>query len=95
MLGRKKIKEKRRLPIRNYFQDLKQGDHVTLVRNPSFKAGFPKQFHGRTGTIIGKQGRAYIVRLLNGNKYKTFNINPIHLKKINIARRNKKNEHNK
>ena len=82
MLKRKRIREKRRTNLSQYFQELREGDKVTLVRNLSFKAAFSKRMHGKTGTIVGKRGKAYIVRLLNGKMYKTFTIKPIHLKKL-------------
>ena len=82
MLKRKKIREKRRIRLSQYFQELKQGDRVALIRNLSFKASFPERMQGKTGTVVGKRGRAYIVRLLNGKIHKTLTIKPIHLKKL-------------
>jgi large subunit ribosomal protein L21e len=82
MLKRKRISEKRRIKLSQYFQELKEGDKVALVRNLSFKAAFPKRMHGKTGTIMGKQGKCYIVRLLNGKTYKNFTVHAIHLKKF-------------
>lgn len=82
MLKKKRFNEKRRVKLSQYFQELKKGDKVALVRNLSFKAAFPARMQGKTGNIIGKQGKGYIVRLLNGKTYKNFTIHPIHLKKL-------------
>lgn len=83
MLKRKRLREKRRINLSQYFQELKKGEKVALIRNLSFKAAFPKKMHGKTGIVIGKQGKCYIVRLLNGKTHKNFTINAIHLKKLN------------
>ncbi len=82
MAIKKKQRDKRRVSLSQYFQELKEGDKVVLMRNLSFKECFPSRLNGTTGTVLGKQGNAYIVRLLNGNKYKTFTIHPMHIKKI-------------
>jgi len=37
---------------------------------------------GRTGIVIGKRGRSYIVNIKDFNKEKTFIVPPIHLKRI-------------
>ncbi len=82
MLKRKKIREKRRTKLSQYFQELNKGDKVALVRDLSFKESFPKRMQGKTGVVTGKQGRCYIVRLLNGKTYKKFTVNPMHLKRL-------------
>lgn len=38
------------------------------------------RFHGRTGTVVGKRGDAYIVQITDGGKVKTFFIHPVHLR---------------
>ena len=82
MLKRKRIRDKRRIRLSQYFQELKPGDKVAIVKNLSFKASFPPRMQGKTGIIEGKRGRAYIVKLLNGKIHKTLTIKPIHLKKL-------------
>ena len=64
------------------FQELGEGNRVALVREASVKCPFPKRMQGRTGVVIGKRGRAYVVLVNDLNKEKTFVITPIHLKKI-------------
>ncbi len=80
MLKRKKVREKGKIKFKRYFQRLKEGDRVAVVKELSLKTGFPKSIQGRTGVIEGKKGRCYIVRIKIG-KDKRFIIHPVHLKK--------------
>ena len=64
------------------FSDLKEGDKVSVVREMSMPANFPKRFQGRTGIVEGRRGRAYIVLIKDNDKGKKFLIQPIHLIKI-------------
>ena len=83
MLKRKKIREKGKIKFSRYFQELKEGDKVSVVRDLRTKKGrnFPKTIQGRTGTIKGKRGTCCVVDMKIG-KNKRFIIHPIHLKKI-------------
>jgi ribosomal protein L21E len=65
-----------------YFREFKVGDRVALVRNTSSTGMFPKQFSGRTGYINARYKNAYGVKFLNGKRYKTLVVRPIHIKKI-------------
>jgi large subunit ribosomal protein L21e len=82
MAPNKKIRTKGKLSLQRYFQELKEGERVSVVRELSIPASFPKRLQGRTGTISGKRGKAYIIEIKDQNKEKTFLIEPIHLKKI-------------
>jgi ribosomal protein L21E len=53
-----------------------------LVREVSLDANFPERLQGRTGVVIGKRGRSYLVKLKDQNKEKEYLIEAIHLKKI-------------
>lgn len=66
----------------DYFREFKIGEKVALVRNTTATGMFPKQFSGRTGYISAKYKNAYGVKFLNGKRYKTLIVKPIHLKKI-------------
>jgi len=65
-----------------HFKQLKQGEMVTVVFNPSIPFHFPKRIIGYTGIVTGKKGRANIIELREGGKSKTFLIGAAHLKKI-------------
>lgn len=81
MLKRKKVREKGKIKFSRYFQNLKEGDRVSVIRELSLKAGFPKSIQGRAGIIEGKRGKCCIVKIRIG-KDKRFIIHPAHLKKI-------------
>lgn len=81
MLKRKKIREKGKIKFSRYFQKLKEGDRVSIVKELSTSSSFPKQIQGRTGIIEGKRGSSYIVKIKIG-KDKRFIIHPVHLKKL-------------
>lgn len=81
MLKRKQVREKGKIKFSRYFQKLKQGDRVAVVRELSLKVGFPRSMQGRTGTVEGKRGDCYIVKFKIG-KGKRFIIHPAHLRKM-------------
>ena len=62
--------------------ELNIGDKVALVRDLSFKASFPKTWQGRTGKVVEKRGRAYVVDVYDGNKLKKVTVKRINLKKL-------------
>lgn len=82
MVKKKKIRTRGKLQLSRYFQNLKEGDKIAVIREGSVNASFPERLQGRTGTVMGKQGRAYIVKMMDHNKEKKFIIQSIHLKKI-------------
>jgi len=82
MSKRKPIRTKGKLPLSKYFQELKEGDFVAVVREASIQSNFPQRLQGRTGVVEGKRGKSYIIKIKDQNKEKKFIIEPIHLKKI-------------
>ncbi|HRZ85803.1 MAG TPA: 50S ribosomal protein L21e [Candidatus Paceibacterota bacterium] len=82
MPRKKHVRERGKLNFSEYFKDLKVGEKVALVKEPSVKSGFHKRMQGRTGVIIGKQGRSYIVKVNDLNMEKKLILPPIHLKRI-------------
>jgi len=79
---RKNIRERGKLQLSRYFRDIKEGERVAVVIEKSVKSSFPERIQGRTGVIINKRGKAYLVEIKDQNKDKKFLIEPIHLKKI-------------
>lgn len=72
-----------KLNLSEYFKELKEGDKVALVRNSAInQICFHKRMQGRTGEIVSKRGRSYVVKVKDLNMEKTFIIPPIHLKRI-------------
>ena len=82
MVKRKTIRTRGKVQLNRYFQNLKEGDNVSVVRNLSIASSFPERLQGRTGTVLEKRGRAYVVRIMDHEKEKRFIIEPAHLKKI-------------
>ena len=82
MSKRKPVRTRGKVPLSKYFQELKEGDFVAVVREMAMKSNFPKRLQGRTGTVESRRGKAYIIRIKDQNKEKRFLIEPIHLKKI-------------
>jgi len=72
-------------PLSLLMIDYKPGDRVHIVINPSVHKGMPhRRYHGKTGEVVGKRGRSYIVKVLLGRKEKTLFIRPEHLKPVTI-----------
>lgn len=84
MAGKKKVRTRGKIQLSRYFQEMKKGDFVAIVREPSVQSSFPVRIQGRTGKVEGRRGKAYMINLRDQNKEKKFLIEPIHLKKIKI-----------
>ena len=69
-------------PITHEFRNFEVGEKVNVVIDPAVHHGMPNmRFQGKTGVVSGKQGRAYVVELKDGDKPKTVVTRPEHLKK--------------
>jgi large subunit ribosomal protein L21e len=82
---RKKLSRKKRdkglSPITRLFQNFQNGEKVNIVIDPSIHKGQPyHRFHGHTGEVIGKQGRAFVIKINDGNKEKQILITSEHLR---------------
>ncbi len=82
MKHRKRIREKGKIKLSKVFQEFKKGDKVAFVHELAYGKAFPKQFHGLSGVVESKRGRAYVVRFKNGKIYKELVVRPIHLKRL-------------
>ena len=79
---RKRVREKGGVPPLSLLMiEYKEGDKVVIKANPAIWAGMPhRRFHGKVGEIIGKRGKSYIVKVRDGNVYKTIIVRPEHLR---------------
>ena len=82
---RNKLKNKPRergtSPPQRAIQEYEEGQKVHLKIDPSVRDGrFHPRFNGHTGTVVGKQGRAFNVEINDGGKRKTLVIKPGHLR---------------
>lgn len=78
----KGAREKGKVRLSRMFQELKEGEKVSVVREMSQKAGFPQRIQGRSGFVEGKRGNAYVVKIKELGKEKSYIIKPIHLKRL-------------
>ena len=78
----KKIRTRGKIQLSRYFQNLKEGDNVSIVRDLSVEFNFPERLQGRTGKVLEKRGSSYYVEISDLNKPKRYAIKPVHLKKI-------------
>ena len=68
-------------PVTSVIQKFEVGQKVHIVCEPSVHQGMPyRRFHGKTGTIIGQRGRAWLLQILDGGSTKTVIARPQHLK---------------
>jgi len=66
---KKPLNRKGKISIRAFFQSFKEGEKVCLVGEPAVQKGmFHPRFKGLAGTIVGKQGRCYEVKVKDGKK---------------------------
>ncbi|MCS7132374.1 MAG: 50S ribosomal protein L21e [Nitrososphaeria archaeon] len=63
-----------------YLHDFRPGEKVAIKLNPSMHKGSPhRRYHGKIGEVVGRKGRAYVVRVRLGEKFKTLTVLPDHL----------------
>jgi large subunit ribosomal protein L21e len=78
---KKELRQRGLPPVTSVIQKFEVGDKVHIVVNPSIQKGMPhRRFHGLTGTVIGRRGRAWMLTIHDGNAEKTVIARPQHLK---------------
>jgi len=82
MVRKKKTRVEGKMQLSKYFQEFNNGDFVAVVKEPSVQANFPERIQGRTGSVEGKRGMSYVIKIRDQEKEKRFLIAPIHLKRI-------------
>ncbi len=79
---RRSPRERGLSPITRSFQPFERGDRVVIVIDSSVQKGWPHhRFHGMTGTVVGTQGRAYLVDVRFGGRTKQAVVLPEHLRR--------------
>lgn len=67
-------------PPQRAIQEFEEGETVHLTIDPSIPDGrFHPRFDGRTGTVVGRQGNAFTVRIRDGGTEKTVIARAAHL----------------
>ena len=78
----KERREKGKISMTDYFQSFNVGDRVYLVAEPAIQKGmYHPRFMGKSGSIIGKKGRCYEVKIKDISKEKMLVVHPVHLKR--------------
>ena len=78
---KKDLRKRGMAPVTSIMQEFEEGQKVHIVVDSSVQKGMPhRRFHGRTGQIIGKQGRAWVLEINDGRSIKTVVARPQHLK---------------
>ncbi len=76
------LNNKRRLTVSDMVRTYDVGSKVLVMVKPR-RDGMPApRYHGRHGTILDKQGDAYIVEVKDGRARKRLIISPIHLRGV-------------
>lgn len=79
---KQRIRERGKLRLSRYFQDLAPGQKVAIKPEASLPFPLPIRFRGKMGVVEGKRGKAYIVKIKDGNMTKRVILLPIHLVKL-------------
>lgn len=80
---RKRARKRGLSPITHSFVEYQEGEKANIIIDPSIHKGQPhSRFHGQTGTVIGNQGRAYLLEVRMGKMNKRVIVGPEHLRKV-------------
>ncbi|MDD5191802.1 MAG: 50S ribosomal protein L21e [Candidatus Nanoarchaeia archaeon] len=82
MIKRKSLRNKGKIKLSKYFQDIEIGERVSVISELGLQPKFPSKLQGRTGIVESRRGNSYIIRIKDLNKEKTYIIHPVHLRKI-------------
>lgn len=78
---KKRVRDKGMPTITRLIQNFEIDQKVHIKIEPAIQKGQPHpRFHGKTGTVVGKRGRAYLVNINDGNMAKQVICRPVHLK---------------
>ncbi len=82
MVKGKRIRQKGKIKLSEYFKNLDDGEKVAVIIEKGIRASFPKRLQGRSGKITGTRGRFKLVEINDKNKVKTYIIHPVHLRRL-------------
>jgi len=78
---KKDLRKRGLAPVTCVIRKFDVGDHVHIVIDSSVHGGMPhRRFHGKTGTVVGQRGRAWMLEIQDGNATKTVIARSQHLK---------------
>ncbi|MFQ5552651.1 MAG: 50S ribosomal protein L21e [Thermoplasmata archaeon] len=80
---RKRPRDRGLPPVTHFFTPFAPGEKAAIVIDPSVHKGQPnKRYHGLTGTVEERRGRAYVVAVRQGGLIKRVIATPEHLRKL-------------
>jgi large subunit ribosomal protein L21e len=69
--------------VNKFLKEFKKNQTVVIIQEPASQKGMPHpRFKGKSGKILEKRGKSYIVQIVDGNKAKKLIARPEHLKAI-------------
>jgi len=77
-------RDRGKVHIKRYMKDFNESDMVGIDIDAAFQSIPHPRFQGRSGRIVGKQGRAYFVEIFDGSMKKTILVNPEHLVSLKL-----------
>lgn len=82
-LFRKTPRTRGKISLTKFFMPYKVGDRAVLAAEPAVQKNlYHQRFHGKSGTITGKRGDCYELRIVDGGKQKLIIVHPVHMKKL-------------
>jgi large subunit ribosomal protein L21e len=76
----KEVRERGMPPVTKFLQTFEPGSRVIVRLEASDPHGQPHpRYQGRVATVVRRQGRAFLVEFLDGNKRKQVIANAVHL----------------
>jgi large subunit ribosomal protein L21e len=76
----KEPREKGKIGLSKLLHDYQPGEKVVIKINSTIQKGMPhRRYQGKIGVVLDKRGRAYTVRVPQGNTTKEITVRPEHL----------------
>jgi large subunit ribosomal protein L21e len=82
----RQLKSGRRLTVSDQMREYKVGTRVVVALQPRRDVPAPR-YHGKPGTILEKQGNAYVVAIKDGKAEKKLIISAVHLREAGSSRK--------
>lgn len=73
-------RERGKTGLSKILYEYKPGEKVVVKIDPSVHQGMPhRRYHGRTGVVVNKRGRSYVVNVTQGKAVKEIIVRPEHI----------------
>jgi large subunit ribosomal protein L21e len=76
----KEPRERGKIRLSKLLQEYEPGASVVVMIDSSVQKGMPhRRYHGKVGIVVGKRGRAYVLKVPQGDAIKEIIARPEHL----------------